>query len=240
MGRTRRGLPRAKDSRYLFGWSASVAALAFLVGLSLFLLITSFDAEGSAGRPVAGLPGGFEQRMTLPPVDSTTLPPPPPPRPTHKARPKAPAKTATARPRRTTPPPRSPQPTQPAQKVTMTSPAWGQRVSGREGVVVAGTATDLDGAELRIFDQADDGKFYLVDGHGVDVDDGRWSLHYRGIGGDGRDIGDVFVLTAVVADGGCEEVLDEADPNREGDRPFGELPEGCDIVDRVPVVKVAP
>jgi hypothetical protein len=126
--------------------------------------------------------------------------------------------------------------------VRMLSPQPGQRVSGRRGVTISGIAGDLDGRRLRIFDFADNGMYYLVDEDGVDVGaDGRWSLRYRGIGSGTEDIGRVFVMTAVLADAGCQRELAEDEIDR-GDvrHDFRRLPEGCRIAARVSVVKVAP
>jgi hypothetical protein len=81
---------------------------------------------------------------------------------------------------------------------------------------------------LRIFDRADDHKYYLITAVPVPVADGRWSFFDPQVGSSTPDDnGHAFTLVVTVADASCNGTLDTATPNPEGDIVFPALPPGA-------------
>jgi hypothetical protein len=124
--------------------------------------------------------------------------------------------------------------------VDIVSPKEGARVKGREGAQFQGTATNLGGLSLRLFQHADNGLYYLVDNGTVSIVAGRWSELIGYFGAGEEDVGRTFVVIAALSNSSCQSTLRSARPNSEGDIAFTTLPVGCRIADRVGVLKVAP
>ncbi|WP_143268568.1 hypothetical protein [Amycolatopsis vastitatis] len=134
--------------------------------------------------------------------------------------------------------PSSTLPAPPAESVAITSPKPGQSVVGRQGVQLTGTAQNLDGKLLRIFDLADDHKYYLITGVPVPVANGQWSFFDPQVGSTTPDDdGHAFTLTVTMADASCNGTLDTATPNGEGDIVYQILPAGCRKLASVEIVK---
>ncbi|MEW2358874.1 hypothetical protein, partial [Spirillospora sp. NPDC029432] len=122
----------------------------------------------------------------------------------------------------------------------ITAPGAGARVAGGIGVLMRGTARDLGGHQLRIFDFAPNGVYYLADEGPVPVDGGRWTFRNGTIGAGDRDVGQPFVLTAVIADRRCQATLRTTPRDAENNIWFRTLPAGCREADSVRVTKTAP
>ncbi|MFJ1767410.1 hypothetical protein ACIOD2_44280 [Amycolatopsis sp. NPDC088138] len=137
----------------------------------------------------------------------------------------------------TSSPPSAPS-TSPVESIAITSPTPGQGVVGHQGVQLTGTAEHIDGKQLRIFDLADDHKYYLITGESVPIANGRWSFFDPQVGSSTPDDnGHAFTLVVTVADPSCNGTLDTATPNAEGDIVYPALPAGCRETASVSIVK---
>ncbi|MCU1685182.1 MAG: hypothetical protein JWQ81_5921 [Amycolatopsis sp.] len=129
-------------------------------------------------------------------------------------------------------------PTPQVTQVAITSPTTGQKVIGKSGVLLEGTAGEADDRQLWLFDHADDNLYYLISNAPLTVTNGRWSAQDPQVGSTtSEDDGHTFVLLLAQADARCNGTLGSAVPNASGDIVFPHLPEGCSQVASVNVVK---
>ncbi|MEV6647533.1 hypothetical protein [Amycolatopsis sp. NPDC051371] len=134
--------------------------------------------------------------------------------------------------------PSSPPPSPSPESVTITHPTPGQGVIGHKGVQLKGTAQNLDGKRLRIFDFADNHKYYLLTAESVPVTNDAWSFFDPQVGSSTPDDnGHAFTLVVTLTDPSCDGTLDTATPNAEGDIVFTALPTGCRELASVKIVK---
>lgn len=122
--------------------------------------------------------------------------------------------------------------------VVITTPVAGQKVTGKSGVRVQGSAPDTDDRKLWLFDHADDNKYYLVSSSPLTVAHGQWMIQDPQVGSaTPEDDGHIFVLTLARANDVCATTLLNAKSNPEGDVVFDHLPEGCVEAAHVDIVK---
>ncbi|MEC3979041.1 hypothetical protein [Amycolatopsis sp. H20-H5] len=128
-----------------------------------------------------------------------------------------------------------------ATQVVIESPTAGQKVVGKSGVLLEGTAGGSDDRKLWLFDHANDDQYYLISSAPLTVTGGRWMVQDPQVGSTtSADDGHTFVLLLARADGRCAAKLAAATPNASGDIVFPRLPDGCDNVAWVNVVKASP
>ncbi|TDD73435.1 hypothetical protein [Actinomadura rubrisoli] len=125
-------------------------------------------------------------------------------------------------------------------RVSITAPREGTQVHGGPGVLMTGTARDLGRHQVRIFDYAPNGVYYVADGGPVTVSGGSWSFRNGTMGAGALDVGKDFVLVVVLAGPACQNTLRRVRPDARGDLSFPRLPPECPEADSVRVHKVAP
>lgn len=224
--------------RHIWAWGAIAVGLIALAGQWVVSEIGDRTAERS-GKWAGPPPGPWRPGVTV-----TTVTPTSSPSGTPSARPsRSPSVMPSSQPSHRTPPP-TPHARRPAPARTptarITAPRAGTKVAGGPGVLMRGTAAGLSGHELRIFDFAPNGVYYLADEGPIPVSRGRWSFRDATIGAGERDVGQPFVLTTVIADRACRTTLRSTPRDAENNISFRALPAGCHEADSVRVIKTAP
>jgi hypothetical protein len=122
-----------------------------------------------------------------------------------------------------------------AASAQITSPRTEAQISRGSGVIIKGTAENLDGKSLWIFTQSD-GVYYVDNPYPILVDSGKWQFDdpYIGSGGAGA-----YVINAILANPSCTKAMQSAKPQPGGGIAFQTLPGGCSIGDKV-VVDINP
>ncbi|TYK52584.1 hypothetical protein [Actinomadura decatromicini] len=219
--------------RHLAAWVVVGAALIAVVGQWVASGILDRPARNSgewAGPPPYSLPSG-------PTVKGGSPSPTPSPTP-------SPSKVTAPKPQRRSPAQAEPRSSRrsPAGPPTarITAPSQGARVTGMIGVLMRGTAADLGGRQLRIFDFAPNGAYYLSDEGPIPVSGGQWSFRNGTIGDGTRDVGKSFVLTVVIADQSCQALIGSTPRDAQNNISFRTLPAGCREADGVRITKTAP
>ncbi|TMR05711.1 hypothetical protein ETD83_05585 [Actinomadura soli] len=217
--------------RHLAAWVVVAVALIAVAGEWVASGILDRPARNSskwAGPP----PGAFPSPTWLGGSPSPTPSSP------------SPSKTTTTKPQRRPPAEATPQSSRrrPAGPPTarITAPSQGATVAGVIGVLMRGTAANLGDRQLRIFDFAPNGVYYLSDEGPISVSGGKWSFRNGTIGDGQRDVGRPFVLTVVVADRTCQAVISATPRDAQNNIGFRTLPAGCREADSVQVTKSAP
>lgn len=115
-------------------------------------------------------------------------------------------------------------------RVVITAPAERARVSGSTGILMEGTSQNLGTDTLWVMTKsggAKGGQVYYLSSDALPEVDGFWSIQISGIGAGASDVGEIFTLVVVKADSACENSLENAKPNSDGDTVFDRLPAGC-------------
>jgi hypothetical protein len=192
----------------LFGF-ASIKAPGSIVITTLGVVMTLVAATnpigllpGTNGSPDAGGPTSIMPRTVT----------------------RTPTSTHSQAPSPTTPPPLLP-------AFTILTPRDGQEINGQTGTIVSGTAGNLNGATLWLFDISVDSEkvvTYVRDSDNpIPVVAGKWSLPDKPIGDGAIDIGKTAQLSVVEADATCTQTIQAAQPNNDGDVILSKLGSGC-------------
>jgi len=133
------------------------------------------------------------------------------------------------------PPPPSNRPSVAVPAVVVTAPLPNTSISGKAGVTLTGTATNIGQGTLWVFDpNGDTGDLYRDSSQALSVNGGTWSYHDQPIGDENNDdIGISYTIEIVLADPGCAAVISHTDPNHD----YSQLPPGCTDAAHVTVVK---
>jgi hypothetical protein len=231
--------PKKKPGLRLYalvtGWLLVTACTVAVATAGLHAALTRGGGKADQAEPQAGVesPPGSPPPATSPPLSpSPTATPTPTPTPSgHAGKPPPPRPVPRPKPRaHLAGPPR----------VHITSPKRYARITGRQGVLVSGTATRLGRNVLRLVDHAPDGMYYLVDNGPIPVRGGRWSYHDPVVGDGERDVGKTFVMTIVLANPRCQGVLQAVLPSSDGNIRMARLPRDCSVAAQAPVHKIAP
>lgn len=226
---------RGQKTRHIVAW----AVLALLVvGVVAQRAVSALSEQnvGKTGNWAGPPPGNWSPGVTRTTVTAT-------PSPSHTKRPQnrpAPVGTPSPEPTHGTPSPTPHKPKSRTPSVRIIAPRAGTKVAGQPGVLMTGTAKNLKGRTLRIFDYAPNGVYYVADNGSVPVSDGLWSFRDATIGDGERDVGTTFELTAVISDKKCQATIHTERDAHNGTAAFQTLPDGCREVASVRVLKTAP
>lgn len=139
-----------------------------------------------------------------------------------------------------------------SRQIEVRLPKDGQHISGKAGVLVAGTAVGLNG-DLWVFDSspaappgsppADPGLYRDTDTPVVVAPSGQWSFTDAPIGDPSNDdIGQTYTITVVLAPASshCDQAIAHASPNQDGDTVLTQYAADCVVVTKRNVIKTAP
>ena len=224
---------RGQKTRHIVAWALLAVLLVGALGQRAVTALSDRNVAKTrnwAGPPPGNWsPGVTRTTVTATPSPSRTK------RPAHR-----PAPVATPGPTHRTPTPEPHATKHRTPTVRIVAPRAGTKVAGRPGVLLTGTAANLNGRTLRIVDYAPNGVYYVADNGKVPVEDGHWSFRDATIGDGARDVGKVFELTAVVSDKKCQAAIHADREAHGGTAAFQTLPAGCREVASVRVLKTAP
>jgi hypothetical protein len=125
---------------------------------------------------------------------------------------------------------------------SISKPEEREEVSGRKGVMLSGTASDLKGDSLWVMviaKGAGDEDYYYLASDALTVREGDWGTLVRPIGAGASDVGELFTIVVVQAENQCSSRIKATKRNSDGVIVFAQLPPGCIEMGRRTVQKTS-